>query len=240
MISGCFFVVPFGIVYLILIEIYKNVGGMWKLYNESQEKMNSSIIEYVQGMSVIKAFTQTAGSFSKFKDSAKEYMGYEMKWGKRCWPYWSAFLVLISAQILFILPIGAWLYIAGTLAIPTFILFLLLGLGFTGPMIKLLLFYSMFGMISEGEKRIQSIMKKRSLPETEDETFLETFDIEFRDVDFSYEDVKVLKGVSFKAPHFRRCKYKGNKNAYPHELCILRFSGCYSIRRYNKRKYSNG
>jgi len=179
--------------------MYRGIGSMWKLYNEAQEKMNSSIIEYVQGMAVIKAFNQTAGSFAKFRNSAEEYLDWTTKYSKRSWPYWSAFLVFISAQILFILPIGAWLYLAGTLSMPTFILFLLLGLGFTGPMLKLMFLSEMLGIITEGEKRINTIMVENSLSEPEVEKTPETFDIEFRDVSFSYNDVRVLKDVSFKA-----------------------------------------
>lgn len=189
--------VPFA--FMALGVMYKDIGSMWKLYNESQEKVSSSIIEYVQGMAVVKAFNQTAGSFTKLKDAAEEYLEWETKFSRKSWPYWSAFLVLISAQILFILPIGAWLYIAGTLSIPTFMLFLLLGLGFTGPMLTLLFLSQMVGIITEGEKRIHAIMVEKSLPEPEVEKIPKAFDIEFHNVDFSYNEVKVLKDVSFKA-----------------------------------------
>ena len=190
--------IPFALI--ALGGMYKDIGTMWKLYNESQEKVSSSIIEYVQGMAIVKAFNQTAGSFTKLKDAAEEYLEWETKFSRKSWPYWSAFLVLISAQILFILPIGAWLHMAGTLSIPTFMLFLLLGLGFTGPMLTLLFLSQMIGIITEGEKRIHAIMVEKSLPEPEVEKVPKAFDIKFHNVDFSYNEVKVLKGVSFKAP----------------------------------------
>ena len=52
---------------------YKDYKPLMKGYYDALEKVQSAVIEYTQGIAVIKAFNQTVESFRKYKDSIEEY-----------------------------------------------------------------------------------------------------------------------------------------------------------------------
>jgi ATP-binding cassette subfamily B protein len=180
--------------------MFRDYKPLMKGYYDALEKVNSAIIEYTQGMAVIKAFNQTVESFRKYKDSIEEYHDYVWEWTKKFLPSWAVFSVVVVANLIVILPVGAWLYISGSLSMPTLILFLILGIGFSAPLIKLTTFSSLFQQILEGEKRIDGILTEKPLLEPEIEKIPSNFEIEFQGVHFSYNETEVLHDVNFVVP----------------------------------------
>ncbi|NEP57559.1 MAG: ABC transporter ATP-binding protein [Symploca sp. SIO2G7] len=180
--------------------MFKDIKPILNGYYSTKDRMNSTIIEYVQGMPVIKAFTQTTESFAKYKNSVREYHEFEEDWAKRSLFPWTLFTISVTANLLVILPLGIWLWHNGSLAIATFILFLLLGLGMNAPLIKLIDSVSIFVQTQEGLKRIFNILNEPSLAESEQTSRPERLTIEFKDVHFSYQEQEVLQGVSLVIP----------------------------------------
>ena len=180
--------------------MYKDYKPLMKGYNDALEKVNSAVIEYTQGIVVIKAFNQTVESFKKYKDSIEEYHDYVWAWTKRFVPAWSIFSVVVVANLIVILPVGAWLYISGSLQMPTLILFLILGIGFSEPLIKLNIFSSQFMQNMEGMERINEILTEEPLLEPDAERIPSNFDIKFQGVHFGYGKREVLGDINFTVP----------------------------------------
>ncbi|HLO49092.1 MAG TPA: ABC transporter ATP-binding protein, partial [Kamptonema sp.] len=169
-------------------------------YYAVQDRMNSAIIEYVQGMPVIKAFSQTAESFTKYKDSVWDYHKFDEDWSKKSLLSWVLIPLSVTINLLAMLPVGVWLLSNNSLSIPTLILFLLLGLGLSAPSIKLVESTSLYIQTQESVNRIYNILNEPELPETIETITPKDLTIEFRDVHFSYEDTEVLQGISFVIP----------------------------------------
>lgn len=169
-------------------------------YYAVQDRMNSAIIEYVQGMPVIKAFSQTAESFTKYKDSVWDYHKFDEDWSKKSLLSWVLIPLSVTINLLAMLPVGVWLLSNNSLSIPTLILFLLLGLGLSAPSIKLVESTSLYIQTQESVNRIYNILNEPELPETIETITPKDLTIEFRDVHFSYEDKEVLQGISFVIP----------------------------------------
>jgi ATP-binding cassette subfamily B protein len=182
------------------ILIFRDVQSLLKGYYEAMNRMNETIIEYVQGIAVIKAFTQTAESFDKYKNSVNDYQDYEERWALQTLFPWTLFIVSLNANILVILPVGAWLLLTGSLSIPTLILFLLLGLGICAPLFKFLQSAETTVRTQEGLKRFHEIMNEPPILESEKAISPSDLTIEFKDVYFSYQDKEVLHGISFVIP----------------------------------------
>ncbi|MFZ2071740.1 MAG: ABC transporter ATP-binding protein [Halobacteriota archaeon] len=180
--------------------MFRDYKPLMKGYYDAIEKVNSAIIEYTQGMAVIKAFNQTVESFRKYKDSIEEYDDYLLKWAKRWIPPWTLYSVVVAANLVVILPVGAWLYISGSLSMPTLILFLILGIGFSAPLLKLINFSNVFQEILEGEKRINGILTENPLKEPEIDKIPSNFEIKFQGVHFSYNGTEVLHDINLAAP----------------------------------------
>ena len=169
-------------------------------YYAVQDRMNSAIIEYVQGMPVIKAFSQTVESFTKYKDSVWDYHKFDEDWSKKSLLSWVLIPLSVTINLLAMLPVGVWLLSNNSLSIPTLILFLLLGLGLSAPSIKLVESTSLYIQTQESVNRIYNILNEPELPETIETITPKDLTIEFRDVHFSYEDKEVLQGISFVIP----------------------------------------
>lgn len=180
--------------------MFRDYKPLMKGYYDAIEKVNSTIIEYTQGMAVIKAFNQTVESFKKYKDSIEEYDDYLLKWAKRWIPPWTLYSVVVAANLVVILPVGAWLYISGSLSMPTLILFMILGIGFSAPLLKLINLFNVFQEILEGEKRINGILTEKPLLEPEIDKIPSNFAIKFQGVHFSYNGTEVLHDINFVVP----------------------------------------
>lgn len=185
---------------LLLIRAMMNVvEDAVRKWLDSLEKMNTTIVEYVRGMPVIKVFNQTATSFSRFKDSVNAFRDFTLLCAKKQTPYWAAFTVLVGAPLFFLLPFGTWFYLNGSLSLPKLLLCLMLGSGY---MILLLKFAEVGGLlsrISEGVRRMDRIFSEPEIPAPDTPKIPESYDIEFRNVSFSYGEEEVLHEASFKA-----------------------------------------
>ena len=167
-------------------------------YHDSVENMNSTIIEYVRGMPVVKIFNQTVISFHRFKNSVYDYRDFTSAWAKKGTPPWAAFTVIVGSSLFFILPFGIWFYIKGTIDLPTLFLCLMLGSGYMVPVLKLGVMGHNFAMINEGVRRMDEIFYQPELPDAATSEVPENNNIEFRDVSFSYTNREVLQDISFK------------------------------------------
>jgi ATP-binding cassette subfamily B protein IrtA len=78
-------------------------------------------------------------------------------------------------------------------------LFLLLGVGYSTPLLRISMYSGIIGQIVAGVDRIDSVLGQSSLPGPDTPQSPENYDIEFRDVIFSYDENNVLNQVNFKA-----------------------------------------
>ena len=190
--------IPISVVlYIVMLggSEYKNII---RKYHDSVEKMNSTIIEYVRGMPVVKIFNQTVISFRRFKDSVYGYRDFTNAWSKKGTPPWAAFTVIVGSSLFFILPFGIWFYIKGTIELPALLLCLMLGSGYMIPVLKLGLLGHYFAMINEGVRRIDKILFEPKMAISYTPKILKNNNIEFRNVSFSYTEKEILHNISFR------------------------------------------
>jgi len=193
--------IPIPLAFIAISYAYReSESKSMKGYFSALDEMNGIIVEYVRGMPVIKVFNQTVDSFSRLKASVYKYRDYVNRWTRECVPAFSAFAVCVNLPILFILPAGLWFYITGTLQMPVLILFLILGVGYMGGMMKMMMFGGLWRQIGEGLSRIDAILNEPELPAPENPKIPDEYSVEFRDVTFSYGSEPVLSGVHFVAP----------------------------------------
>jgi ATP-binding cassette subfamily B protein IrtA len=180
--------------------VFKDLKPLMAGYFSAQENMNSTIVEYIQGMPVIKAFTQTTESFARYQDSVRNYHEFEENWLKSSLFPWTLFTMSISLSLPFMLIVGVWLLQSGSLSIPTLILFLLLGLGMSAPFVKFIESSEIYLKTQEGLKRIFAILNEPALPQPEQTSIPKDLTIEFKNVSFAYEEKQVLCQINLVIP----------------------------------------
>ena len=177
----------------------KNNEELLPRYNVLLVKMNSSIIEYANGMQVIKAFGLTGVTYKKLSEACEDYGKFAVDMSNAGAKYFNVIEILIVSGVATIFPVGLLLYLDGSLSMGMFILFLLMGMGYSQPLMNLMGFMGLFYQIVAGEKEIYSLLNEESLRETKTAQKPDNYRVCFKDVSFSYEERQVLDKVSFVA-----------------------------------------
>ncbi|WP_204244312.1 ABC transporter ATP-binding protein [Gordonibacter urolithinfaciens] len=180
--------------------------GMMRGYREkmaryigSEQKMNSTLVEYVNGIQVIKAFGRSASSYGSFSEAVAEYHDSTLAWFRQSWVWMALVRAVVPCTLLLSLPLGVWLLSAGELGLPEFMVCITIPLCFIGGVLK---FAQAAGQISRMDACLNVIWDFLGLPELSRPTErveLSGEPFSFEDVSFSYhEGTEVLHGVTFR------------------------------------------
>ena len=174
-------------------------GEMMKEYMASNANMNATIVEYVNGMEVIKAFNQTASSMDRFQSSVLKVRDVTTKWYRHCWPFMSISQAVLPSSIAFVLPVGMALFSGGAVSLSELILCILLSMAIVGSLQTFLDFWESTAVVAEVQPRIQALLDMEELPELTQPKHSTGANVELKDVHFGYGGSEVIHGVSFAA-----------------------------------------
>ncbi|MEM9218020.1 MAG: ABC transporter ATP-binding protein [Cyanobacteria bacterium P01_F01_bin.150] len=169
-------------------------------YNALLAKMNGVVIQYINGMKVIKAFTRTDFSFAQLQDVVEEMRLVYVRTTRITALPMAMMLTLMRSAAVTVVPVGIALYLNGTLSISTFVLFVVMGIGFNRP-IMAVLFHGLTGFyqINSASQRIADVFSQPDLSDPIEPKQPKGNDIVFQDVSFRYGDTQVLNKISFTA-----------------------------------------
>lgn len=183
-----------------IIGMMQGYSEKMATYLRSGNEMNAALVEYVGGIQVIKAFGRTGASFGKFSNAVNFFHDSTLAWWKQCWFWMAAVKAIIPSTLLGSLPVGAWLYMNGKIALPIFIACIIIPIGFIAPMMKLAFGSEQLTTIAANLKPIRQFL---AIPEQKRPTQTVRLDgsaYSFEEVSFSYDASKeVLHGISFVA-----------------------------------------
>jgi len=182
---------------LALIPTYRNYNQNMGEYYTLLSNMNGTIIEYIRGMSLVRAFNRTAASFSNYKESVHRYFDFWKNWTLRVLKAFGTFQFLLESGAFFILAIGGPLYLSGAVDLSAFLITLVLGPAYVSS-IKLLYFMSThMTMNLQGVGRIREVLESPVLPEPLNPGMPNDGALRFDQVSFSYGSEPVLSGLDF-------------------------------------------
>lgn len=163
-------------------------------YQQATEQLNGATVEYLRGIPVIKAFLQTSDSFRLLHQRLEAYHQLVLGFTRRAVPGWSAFVVLLTANIFVLLPVGMGLYFQGSLSLAVFILSVMLGSGLLKPLLKLLHVFSSSREVLISARRIYPLLRPQDecLPELLPAGQM----LQLQDVHFCYQTRPIIQGVS--------------------------------------------
>ena len=109
-------------------------------YYMASGKMNNTIIEYVNGMEVVKVFNKETESYKKFTEDISNYRDYALAWYKTAWGWMALYSALLPCTIILTLPLGGYFVYMGYANLSDLILVLCLSLSIGLPLLKALSF----------------------------------------------------------------------------------------------------
>lgn len=187
--------IPLGI--LFFAAMMRGYGPRMENYMRSSNDMNSSLVEYVNGIQVIKAFNRSASSYGKYSKSVNYFHDSTMEWWSQCWFWNAAARAVLPSTLLGTLPVGAWLYMEGTLSLPVFLISLVVPLGFVAPLMKVSEAMEQVSMIKGNLEQVTAFLKTPELVRPSEPVSLGERTYQFEDVHFGYKETEVLHGISF-------------------------------------------
>lgn len=187
------------------ISFYLLLKGMRKgallapLYQQAGQRMNASVVEYLNGLPIIKIFNQQGRSYQETEKAIKYYATVEKQWARAYLPYGGTFFSLILSNVVFIVVFGSLLLVHQELDVTTFIFFVIVGANYSRPLLKLFNLFHQFAHISMNSQLTQSILATSEQKDTGNRVQFDDYTIQFNDVSFQYEQKHVLNHVSLTA-----------------------------------------
>ena len=163
--------------------------GMQKMgpYYAAGQKMNNTIIEYVNGMEVVKVFNRDANSYARLRDDVLAYRDYTLAWYKAAWPWMAMYSSLLPCTIILTLPVGSWFVLRGWSTLADLILTLCLALSIGTPLLKSLSFLPTLSQLNYKIAALEQVLEAVPLAQTEDEFHGADDSVRFAHVSFAYE-----------------------------------------------------
>lgn len=178
--------VPIGaVVYSFMM---RNYNTQYEEYMQANHRVNSIIVEYVEGIEVIKAFGQSATSYEKFSGAVREFKDFTLDWFRSTWKLMQLGGAILPTTLLGALPVGILLVSGGSLSIPGFVMCVILGMSITAPMTWFTTAVNEFKMIEYGIRDTNEILCMPELPDSSKPVKLISHDISFEHVRFAYSE----------------------------------------------------
>ena len=182
--------------------------GMMKNYEtkfagqiQAMKGMNQAIVEFVNGIEVIKNYGQADACYRKYQEAIYHHAAYNVNWQKESQKYSSLGMAIAPFSIFPILLGGLYFYGQGSLEAGTLVLMMLLSCGIFMPLMNAMNYFDQLAAMGTNAEEVKAVL---DIPELKRGSCSEvaSFDVDFHDVGFSYKkkDGPVLHNVSFHLP----------------------------------------
>ena len=189
---------PLGLV--AMMAMYKAGTSKMGAYYTAAQKMNNTIVEYINGMEVVKVFNRDGDSYKRFEQDVRGYRDFTLEWYKVCWPWMALYNSILPCVALFTLPIGSYLVLCGDSSLPDLALMLCMSFGIGAPLLRALSFMSTLPQINYKITALEELMSAPPLKQTAAPFIGNRHDIKFHNIHFAYKKEEVLHGISLTIP----------------------------------------
>ena len=193
--------IPLSVVFMSMTMVIS--GKSFAKYDESNAHMNSTIVEYIEGIEVIKAFGRAGTSYEKYAKAILDYKKFVVKWLSSTWITMKMTFALFPSTILGTLPVGLYLVIHGQLTVSQLLLAVMLSVSMVTSFAKIEVFMESIRELKFNIESIQGLLSMRELPEPEKRAEITNHDVALENVHFSYSgkaEDEVLHGISLLMP----------------------------------------
>ena len=189
-----------------LLPLLFSMKSFHKKYAEAMEandRVNSVIVEYIEGIEVVKTFNQTAASYEKYAGSIRAFRDFALAWFRSSFKTLTLISSVVPTTLLATVPVGLLLYRGGSLSATELTMCCILALGLVPPLLKLTTYLNLGKMIEYAIAAADELLELPELPENSGGQRPTEYSIRLKDVLFSYSGEKeneVLHRISIDIP----------------------------------------
>ena len=195
--------VTFPLSFLCMGLTFRISGKNFEKYDQSASYMNSTIVEYIEGIEVIKAFGRAGVSYEKYAAAINDFRVFVVKWLSSTFATMKLSFALFPSTLIGTLPVALALANRGVLTAPQAALAVMLSLSMVGSLAKLEVFSENMRQVKFTVEQLQDFLEMEELPEPADRAEVHGSTVELKNVRFSYtgeEKDEVLHGIDLKLP----------------------------------------
>ncbi len=191
----------FPIAFVFMMMVMGNYAKDYEGAVKATTEMSSTMIEYINGIEVIKAFNQGKASYTKLRDKVRANAQYYYDWMRRSQLGMSMAYAFFPAQMLTVLPFGWLFYTHGSLSAESFVTVIILSLGMAVPIVAAFNFVDTLAQVGTTVSQVDEILKAEEQNHSEKAVSFSDHNIEVQKVSFGYHDnQEILHDVSLSIP----------------------------------------
>lgn len=194
-------VIPIGMIFIQLA--LRDYSTQRDAYDQANEQINGVIIEFVQGMQVVRTFDDGSSSFARFQRSLDSFTQTLREWNSKTQLSGRLGTLLFEPlpTLLVVSTAGAWLMMQGSLPFPRLLVFLLLAPRLCGAFKPIFTLSHFINQSNAGALRIGKVLAEPILPQPQSPQSPKIADITLQNVTFAYGDDRLaLQDISLQMP----------------------------------------
>ena len=195
--------VTFPLSFLCMGLTFRISGDSFAKYDRSSNEMNSAIVEYIEGIEVIKAFGRAGVSYEKYAGAITSFRTFVVKWLTSTFVTMKLSFALFPSTLIGTLPAALALANGGIITPAQAALAVMLSISMVGSLAKLEVFSENMRQVKFTVESLEEFLEMPALPEPAERAAVEHTDVELRGVHFSYtgdEKDEVLHGIDLTLP----------------------------------------
>lgn len=190
---------PLGI--LCLMWMMKDYAPRFQHTQETTKFLNSTAVEYISGIEVIKAFGKAENSYQRFVDAAKNNAASFIDWMRSCIVPHALTMTVTPATLLVVLPVGAIFAMQGSLPLADFIIVIILACGLITSLLTVMSYGDDIGKATSIFGEIDDLLNLPELKRPGKSLYIpQDTDISLSNVHFAYDEREVLHGINLTIP----------------------------------------
>ncbi len=210
---------PIGL--LAMVVMYRIGMKDMKNYYAAGKVMNNTIVEYINGMEVVKVFNKDGESYKRFEKDITAYRDFTLSWYKACWPWMAIYNSILPCTLILTLPLGSWFVLKGYSTLADLILVMCLSLSLGVPLLKAMGFLPSLPQINYKIEMLENMFHTAPLKQTTDEFKGNGHTVVFDGVSFAYKEETVADQINLTIPQGQKTALVGESGSGKSTLAKL-------------------
>lgn len=195
--------VTFPLSFICMGLTFKISGKNFDKYDKAAAYMNSTVVEYIEGIEVIKAFGRSGVSYEKYAGAINDFRTFVVKWLSSTYVTMKLSFALFPSTLIGTLPAALALASSGTISPAQAALAVMLSISMVGSLAKLEVFSENMRQVKFTVEGLEEFLNMKELPEPKNRANVKATDVALKNVRFSYSgnaDDEVLHGIDLSLP----------------------------------------
>ncbi|QTL98850.1 ATP-binding cassette domain-containing protein [Iocasia frigidifontis] len=191
------------------------------VHQEAQDSMIAATIEYIRGIPIVKAFKQVGVSREGIEKAYRKSRDINVKIEMDYVPANCLHLFSLKLASVAVVLAAATMAAKGEMAIPNMLMMLIFSFIIFGHVESINNAAHVLEIIDATMDKLEKIKEAEFIDKNGKELTLSSYDIEFKNVSFAYEQKDVIKSLSFKIPEKTTTAIVGPSGSGKTTICSL-------------------